>query len=71
MRSPVVSGSVSNHLECLFCGTQQGEWAGVPGTGRKMEVAAAPFFLSMATALSVSACTSILQLVLKQLAAIP
>jgi steroid delta-isomerase-like uncharacterized protein len=32
-------------MECVFGGTQQGEWAGLPATGRKMQVAAALFFL--------------------------
>jgi steroid delta-isomerase-like uncharacterized protein len=32
-------------VECVFGGTQQGEWAGIPATGRRMEVAAALFFL--------------------------
>jgi steroid delta-isomerase-like uncharacterized protein len=32
-------------VECVFGGTQQGEWAGIPATGRTMEVAAALFFL--------------------------
>ncbi len=32
-------------VECVFGGTQQGEWAGIPATGRMMEVAAALFFL--------------------------
>ena len=32
-------------VECAFGGTQQGEWAGIPPTGRKMEVAAALIFL--------------------------
>jgi hypothetical protein len=32
-------------VECLFGGTQHGEWAGISPTGRKMEVAAALFFL--------------------------
>jgi predicted ester cyclase len=32
-------------VECVFGGTQQGQWGGVSPTGRKMEVAAALFFL--------------------------
>jgi predicted ester cyclase len=32
-------------VECRFGGTQRGEWAGIAPTGRKMEVAAALFFL--------------------------
>jgi steroid delta-isomerase-like uncharacterized protein len=32
-------------VECVFGGTQQGVWAGIPPTGRKVEVAAALFFL--------------------------
>jgi len=32
-------------VECVVGGTQQGEWAGIPPTGRPMEVAAALFFL--------------------------
>jgi steroid delta-isomerase-like uncharacterized protein len=32
-------------VECVFGGTQQGTWAGIAPTGRKMEVAAALFFL--------------------------
>jgi steroid delta-isomerase-like uncharacterized protein len=32
-------------VECVFGGTQKGEWAGIPATGRTMEVAAALFFL--------------------------
>jgi steroid delta-isomerase-like uncharacterized protein len=32
-------------VECVFGGTQKGEWAGIAPTGRKMEVAAALFFL--------------------------
>ena len=32
-------------VECVFGGTQRGEWAGIPASGRKMEVAAALFFL--------------------------
>ena len=32
-------------VECVFGGTQQDVWAGIPPTGRKMEVAAALFFL--------------------------
>jgi steroid delta-isomerase-like uncharacterized protein len=32
-------------VECVFGGTQQGEWAGIPATGRAMQVAAALFFL--------------------------
>ena len=32
-------------VECVFGGTQLGEWAGIPPTGRKMEVAGALFFL--------------------------
>jgi hypothetical protein len=32
-------------VECVFGGTQQGEWAGLAPTGRTMEVAGALFFL--------------------------
>jgi steroid delta-isomerase-like uncharacterized protein len=32
-------------VECVFGGTQKGEWAGIAATGRTMEVAAALFFL--------------------------
>jgi predicted ester cyclase len=32
-------------VECVFGGTQKGVWAGLDPTGRKMEVAAALFFL--------------------------
>jgi len=32
-------------VECVFGGTQKGEWAGIPPTGRPMEVAAALIFL--------------------------
>ncbi len=32
-------------VECVFGGTQQGEWAGIAPTGKPMEVAAALFFL--------------------------
>ena len=32
-------------VECVFGGTQMGEWAGIAPTGRKMEVASALFFL--------------------------
>jgi predicted ester cyclase len=32
-------------VECVFGGTQQGDWGGISPTGRKMEVAAALFFL--------------------------
>jgi predicted ester cyclase len=32
-------------VECMFGGTQKGEWAGLAPTGRPMEVAAALFFL--------------------------
>lgn len=32
-------------VECIFGGTQKGEWPGLAPTGRSMEVAAALFFL--------------------------
>jgi len=32
-------------VECVFGGTQRGEWAGIAPTGKPMEVAAALFFL--------------------------
>ena len=32
-------------VECVFGGTQKGEWAGIPPTNRPMEVAAALLFL--------------------------
>ena len=32
-------------VECVFGGTQRGEWAGIAPTGKSMEVAAALFFL--------------------------
>jgi predicted ester cyclase len=38
-------------VECRFGGTQHGEWAGIAPTGKKMEVAAALFFLFDADAL--------------------
>jgi hypothetical protein len=36
-------------VECVFGGTQQGGWAGIPATGRTMEVAAHSFSSSTAT----------------------
>lgn len=32
-------------VECVFGGTHRGLWSGLPGSGRKMEVPAALFFL--------------------------